>query len=245
MEVASDLTRPSINATESSAVVPPINPVFPTYSQTKYEAETIILAANNKELKNGKKLSTCSLRPCGIYGEGEHILAEHLSTYLKSGISFLIGEPTGKSQYAYAGNIAYSHMLAVKSLLWPEKNRKVAGEVFFLGDDTPIESVGKLVTNLIEPLGCKISQVIPPYWLMWTIGIFLTIVSWFLSFFSNYEIPFHVSGVRYMYKEYTYSWEKLRSTFDYKPKYTYQESLNRSVAFYKYTLGIKEDKKQK
>lgn len=249
MDVANTLAGSIVNGTEESVTVPPTQHFFPVYSTTKYEAEKMVLDANETELKNGKKLTTCALRPCGIYGEGDRLLGESLAVFVNAGIGFLIGEPTGKSQYAYAGNIALAHVLAAKTLLWPSVNDPICGRAFFLGDHTPRESIGKIMEPFATELGVKMATIIPPYWLMYTIGLLLTAFCWIVSFFKYVDIPFHAVVVRYLYAEYTYSWEAAKRALDYEPKYTYEDGFARSMVFYKHLLGIdqktEENKKKK
>ncbi|XP_071828423.1 3 beta-hydroxysteroid dehydrogenase/Delta 5--_4-isomerase type 2-like [Apostichopus japonicus] len=249
IEVANDLKKPSVNASETSVTVPAINPVLCVYSQSKYDAEIMVLRANNKALKNGKKLRTCALRPCGMYGEGEHILTTNLGYFINAGVALRIGEPSGKIQYAYAGNIAYSYVLAVKSLLRPDEKTDISGEAFFLGDDTPLYSIGEMVAQFAKALVAETGTATPPYWLMYTIAFFLTVMCWLVSNIKNWEMPFHTNAVRFMFGEYHYSWEKLQRVLGYKPRYTYKEAFDRSITYYEHYFGLNnksnQNKKQK
>lgn len=104
------------------------------YNETKAIAEDMVLKANDPE--NG--FYTVALRPAGIFGPGDRQLVPGLRTVAKLGQSkFQIGDNNNLFDWTYAGNVADAHVLAAKKLLNPETRDNVAGETFFITNDTP------------------------------------------------------------------------------------------------------------
>ncbi|KAF8846921.1 C-3 sterol dehydrogenase/C-4-like protein [Acephala macrosclerotiorum] len=136
---ASDL----INADERWPVIPAKNQTE-YYSQTKAEAEYLVLAANRSE--SHPKLLTTSLRPAGIFGEGDvQVLPPILAVYFNNQTGFQLGPNTNLFDFTYVGNVAHAHCLASLALLTtsalktpPLDHEKVDGEVFFITNDSPV-----------------------------------------------------------------------------------------------------------
>ncbi|GMG36340.1 unnamed protein product [Ambrosiozyma monospora] len=104
------------------------------YNETKAIAEEMVLRANSFE----DKFYTVALRPAGIFGPGDRQLVPGLRTVLKNGqTKFQVGDNNNLFDWTYAGNVADSHVLAAKKLLDPVEFKNVAGEKFFITNDTP------------------------------------------------------------------------------------------------------------
>ncbi|SMN22532.1 similar to Saccharomyces cerevisiae YGL001C ERG26 C-3 sterol dehydrogenase [Maudiozyma saulgeensis] len=104
------------------------------YNETKAIAEDMVLKANDPT--NG--FYTVALRPAGIFGPGDRQLVPGLRTVAKLGQSkFQIGDNNNLFDWTYAGNVADAHVLAAEKLLNPETRDNVAGETFFITNDTP------------------------------------------------------------------------------------------------------------
>ena len=112
------------------------------YSDTKAQAETLVLEANRK---NGTMLTT-SLRPAGIFGEGD---AQNIPNFIKAcrkrQTNFQLGDNNNLFDFTYVGNVAHAHILAAIALLQTHKlgtepldNERVDGEAFFITNGEPI-----------------------------------------------------------------------------------------------------------
>ncbi|KAA6409892.1 MAG: hypothetical protein FRX48_06505 [Lasallia pustulata] len=112
------------------------------YSETKGFAEQIVLDANRKY---GKML-TVSIRPAGIFGEGDvQIIPSMLKAYDKGQTKFQLGENTNLFDFTYVGNVAHAHVLAAVALMntynmstTPLDYERVDGEAFFITNDSPV-----------------------------------------------------------------------------------------------------------
>lgn len=104
------------------------------YNETKAIAEEMVLKANDP----ANNFYTVALRPAGIFGPGDRQLVPGLRTVAKLGQSkFQIGDNNNLFDWTYAGNVADAHVLAAEKLLNPETRENVAGEAFFITNDTP------------------------------------------------------------------------------------------------------------
>lgn len=105
-------------------------------------AEIAVLAANRKP---SDKFLTCSIRPSGIFGEGDsQLLPGLLQASLRGQSRFQIGENNNLFDYTYVQNVAYAHILAAAGLLetWrrqtaPLDHEKIDGEAFIITNDSP------------------------------------------------------------------------------------------------------------
>ncbi|TPX14249.1 uncharacterized protein E0L32_000643 [Thyridium curvatum] len=111
------------------------------YSETKAEAEEMVLKANEPG-----KLLTCAIRPSGIFGEGDRqAIVGILKVYLERKHRWQVGANDNLCDYTYVENVVHGHLLAVHALLatWalPEPlsaDERVDGEVFIITNDSPI-----------------------------------------------------------------------------------------------------------
>ncbi|TVY29759.1 Sterol-4-alpha-carboxylate 3-dehydrogenase,decarboxylating [Lachnellula hyalina] len=128
------------NADERWPVVPP-HAQHEYYSQTKAEAEALVLAANRSPT-----LLTCSIRPAGIFGEGDvQILPPILNVHYTNRTGFQLGDNTNLFDFTYVVNVAHAHLLAAFGLLATSRastaildHEKVDGEAFFITNCSPV-----------------------------------------------------------------------------------------------------------
>ncbi|MCJ1393619.1 erg26, C-3 sterol dehydrogenase [Xylographa bjoerkii] len=162
-----------------------------SYSDTKAEAEGLVLAANRKHTNSN--MLTCSIRPAAIFGEGDvqMIPAMHLA-YLKGQTGFQLGVNDNIYDFTYVGNIAYAHILATQALLAtharlpsiPIDYERVDGEAFFITNGEPMyfwdfaRTVWKYAGDTREPqknvwviprsIGLPIASIIEwAFWIIW------------------------------------------------------------------------------
>lgn len=112
--------------------------------QIQAAAEEIVLAANRQSPSD---LLTTSLRPAGIFGEGDaQTLAGLLRAQRARRTNIQLGDNTNIFDFTYVGNVAHAHLLAAHALLAtatassvsaPLDYERVDGEVFFVTNDSP------------------------------------------------------------------------------------------------------------
>lgn len=111
------------------------------YSETKAEAEDVVLKANERG-----KLLTVAIRPSGIFGEADTMVTVNMVKAFRQGKwKFQVGDNNNLFDFTYAGNVAHAHLLAARALLathqaktQPLDHERVDGEVFLITNDTPV-----------------------------------------------------------------------------------------------------------
>lgn len=89
---------------------------------------------------------TCSLRPAGIFGEGDvQVLPPIINVFHTNKTGFQLGSNDNIFDFTYVGNVAHAHLLASFALLHTSKlsvppldHEKVDGEAFFITNDSPV-----------------------------------------------------------------------------------------------------------
>ncbi|UKZ73185.1 hypothetical protein TrVFT333_000826 [Trichoderma virens FT-333] len=113
------------------------------YSETKAAAEELVIKANRQE---PSRLLTTSIRPAGIFGEGDvQTLAGLLRAYDNNKSHIQLGDNTNIFDFTYVGNVAHAHLLAARLLIAtaashtiPLSHERVDGEIFFVTNDSPV-----------------------------------------------------------------------------------------------------------
>ncbi|KAH6646445.1 3-beta hydroxysteroid dehydrogenase/isomerase family-domain-containing protein [Truncatella angustata] len=141
--VMSDNKSDLINANENWPVIRGKNQ-SEYYSETKAEAESIVLAANRAE--SHPQLLTASIRPSGIFGEGDMQAVFHMVNIYEQGrTNVQVGENTNLFDWTYVENVAHGHLLAAQALLLTAQSRtipldheRVDGEAFIITNGQPV-----------------------------------------------------------------------------------------------------------
>ncbi|XP_062523117.1 3 beta-hydroxysteroid dehydrogenase type 7-like [Corticium candelabrum] len=211
--------------------------VFGTYGITKQRGEKIVLAANGAKTGRGDgKLVTCALRPTVMYGEEDPF---NVPTPLKLAaftFGYVIPVKGAKNQFqnTYAGNSAWAHVCAMKAALTDPST--VGGQAYFITDDTPAEPYSQFLEPFASRLGYNISSIGIPYWLLFGFAFVLEFVAWLMSPFVRMKLFLRVSALRGATSTHTYSRKKAEEHLGYNPLYGYEESIERSIPYYRKIL---------
>ncbi|KAI9751657.1 MAG: hypothetical protein M4579_005962 [Chaenotheca gracillima] len=233
--VISDLNRELINATEAFPYVPKEKQIE-YYSQTKAEAEALVLAANRDPNPN---MVTCALRPAGIIGEGDvQIIPKMIKALRKGQTGFQLGDNENLFDFTYVGNAAHAHVLAAAGLLAthpstsdssdpPPENGRIDGEPFHITNDSPIyfwdfprtvwrlagdPRTGKSPWVISKGWGLLLATIFE--WLFWIVGATPNL--------TRREVQFSCV-TRY------YSCEKAKMRLGYRPIVGLEEGIRRGV----------------
>jgi sterol-4alpha-carboxylate 3-dehydrogenase (decarboxylating) len=91
---------------------------------------------------NSPTLSTCTIRPSGIFGPGDRTIIPGLYDVIRNKqTAFQVGDNTNLWDFTYVDNVAHAHLLAAENLLTPEKGLvkgSAAGEAFIITNDQPV-----------------------------------------------------------------------------------------------------------
>ncbi|KAL7799164.1 3-beta hydroxysteroid dehydrogenase/isomerase family domain-containing protein [Trichoderma ceciliae] len=205
------------------------------YSETKAAAEELVIKANREE---PSKLLTTSIRPAGIFGEGDvQTLAGFLRAYHNGKSHIQLGENTNIFDFTYVGNVAHAHLLAARLLLItagtrtiPLSHERVDGEVFFITNDSPVyfwdfaRAVWRAAGNEKGTEG------------VWEIprGMSLLLGSASETFFGIIGKPPTFTKLRALVSTMTryYNINKAKRVLRYEPLWTLQEGISRGVGWF-------------
>ncbi|NND66447.1 MAG: NAD-dependent epimerase/dehydratase family protein [Halioglobus sp.] len=124
------------------------------YTETKIEAEKLVLAANGEG-----GLATCALRPDGIWGAGECVMFEALVEKMVDGnFGTRMAGNGAVHDHVHVDNLVHAHLLA-ESALAP--GSAVAGKAYFVSDGHPA-AFFDFVKPFLEGLGREVPKPTVP-----------------------------------------------------------------------------------
>jgi nucleoside-diphosphate-sugar epimerase len=231
-------TGPVVDADETW---PYPDPFTNDYARTKAVAEQRVLAAHGSprapregEDPEAARLATCSIRPCGMYGEGDPYHVANVLRVVRAGrLPFRIGDGRGAFQHVYVGNVAHVHLLALQRLA--EGDEGVGGQSYFVTDDTPAVDFLEFMEHVLEPLG----ETLPPrsrripYPVMLAVGALAEAAAVVCRPFFRFVPTVTRSSVRFVCHTHTFSGEKARRDLGYAPVYSEAEALERTIAWFR------------
>lgn len=225
------------------------------YSRTKTIAEKLVIESNNKEFTNAKgTLATCSIRPAGIYGEGEERHIPRIVNLLYNHVFFFtVGPKNSLVEFVHIENLVSAHIRAAERLMkiplsihqnpklnhtdyiYPDQSNKfgenqrkvVAGQVYFISDCHPINNF-EFFRPMIEGLGYKYPIINMPttfmFYLAWTIEIIHKLVRKFINFQPLTRAEIYKVAVTHYFKP-----DKAFNELQYVPFISYKEGMDRVV----------------
>ena len=214
MDVVVDGRRPIVRGDESLQY--PARMPADTYSRTKIEAEKLILSAN------GPDLATCVLRPAGMYGPRDKYHLPNVIDLARKGRNIRVGNGRALFSHVYSENVAQAHLLAA-SRLYP--GSPIAGESYFITDDTPDENLFDFVAPFLDELGLPRARHSIPYLPAYLLA---SIVEFFLPRsrlcrFSVVQTCVH----------HTFVHSKATRDFGYTPEVAPDEAFRRTAIWFK------------
>jgi len=194
------------------------------YCESKVLGEKAVLQSSND-------LNVCILRPSDIYGEADPYHIDALVDMAKKGVYVRLGNGNSKCQHVYVGNMAYAHVLAA-SHLW-RGNTRLKGEIYFITDG-PSSNFFKFFDTIILGSGYKPfpGNIWLPFWFSYGIGALSEFLSFLVRPFKQYNPKFSRFAVLYTCTDFTFSSKKALNDFNFKPKYTLEEALERTISYY-------------
>jgi nucleoside-diphosphate-sugar epimerase len=198
------------------------------YAHTKALAEQAVIRANGSELR------TCALRPCGIFGEGDPYHVANVLRVVKAGnLPFRIGDGRAAFEHVYVGNVAHAHVLAMRALVEPES--RLAGEIYFITDDTPAVNFFDFMEPILNELGYALppKSRSAPYPLMFALGALLEGFAVACRPVVRFAPTLTRSSVRFVGHDHTFVGDKARRHFDYTPIYSESEAIKRTVDWFR------------
>lgn len=211
--------------------------IIPGYGVTKLRAERIVLGANRTNLSNGLgELYTCAIRPTVTYGEEDPYFFPTIAKATKGTGGFIpkILGAGGKHQITYAGNVAWGHICAKRTL--KESPKGIAGLPVFITDDTPIEDTSRFCNRLSRRT--NVFNIRPSSWSIplifgYFIAFVLEMLVYILNLLFGVKLPFQPRALS-AYSGSLLQYSRLRADIhmNYEPIYNEEQSLDNSVEWY-------------
>lgn len=178
-------------------------------------------------------LKTVSLRPTPFFGEEDrHFFIPFLKyAQTTNGVYHKIRSLDERLQISYVGNVAWSFIKAKDKLVVDDT---IAGEAFFITDDTPIIDIHEHLLPYLYIRGFGTSRFVFPYWIVW---LFLSVICFcfkFIHIFWKFDtnVP-SVNSLNYMCSTFFFNRSKATLRLDYEPIYSPAESMKRSLPYYR------------
>ena len=172
------------------------------YSETKREAEKIVLASNSESFQ------AISIRPRLIWGPNDQSILPALLAMIKAGRFMWIDNGQTKTHTTHIHNLCHAIFLALET----EKN--IGGEAFFVTDDQAT-TFKQFLTELLATQGVTDKFKSIPGWLVRTLALTIE-VPWRLIGI-NAQPPMTRFAANIMSRECTLNIEKIKRELGYNP----------------------------
>ena len=173
-----------------------------------------------------------ALRPNVMYGPGDPYFVTNALKGAKSrrGILTRVGNGEALFQQAYVGNIAWAHVAANQALA---RHDDVGGQVYFVTDDTPLMNTFEFMKPFVESRGFTVSSYSVPYAFVYCMLLAGETACWLLQPLKKIELGTPLCSLIYINKTFYFSRARAERMLGYQPLYAYEESLSRSMDFYR------------
>jgi len=182
------------------------------YPATKAEAERLVLAANDGELK------TTALRPHLIWGPGDPHILPRLAAKVRKGRLALPGV-NKRIDTVFVENAALAHVLALSEL---QGQARCAGKAYFISNDEPLPQ-GEIIQRLLGAIGISAEIRPVPAWLAKAAGA-LCETAWPLLGLKS-EPPVTRFSANQLSTAHWYNISAAKRDLAYQPEFTIAEGL--------------------
>ena len=188
------------------------------YPATKAIAEKLVVRANGND-----GLLTTSLRPHLIFGPGDNHLIPKILQRAQARKLFIVGDGTNKVDVTYVENAADAHLQAADHL---RPGSPVAGQVYFISQGEPV-ALWEFLNQLLERLGIpRVTKAIS-YHTASCLGAALELIWRLFALRGEPRMTRFLASQ--LAKSHYFDISKARRDFDYSPKITLSEGLDRLV----------------
>jgi 3beta-hydroxy-Delta5-steroid dehydrogenase / steroid Delta-isomerase len=215
--------KPVLNGDESQ---PYASRFLDLYSETKAEAEKLVLSAN------GNGLYTAALRPGGIWGPDHdcYMFAKFIDQLGKGKLVATIGGPDSIIDNTHVENLVRAEILAARKLA--ENPEAIGGQAYFIMDEEPMNLM-EWFRPLIEGLGHRVPERSIPALPMY----FFAFLAEVLHFIGGPK-PFMTRlEVHNLTAKFTFRCDKARRDLGYRPAIGNGKGMEECVRFYRECLN--------
>lgn len=190
------------------------------YTETKVVAEKWVLA------QNGQGILTCSIRPSGIWGEGDQTMFRHMFQQMVDGLlQARVGSGKARLDNSYVHNLVHGQILAAQHLV---EGGTSPGQAYFINDGEPVNMFA-FSRPVIEAVGYPYPKMKVPAALVKGIMAFWQ----FLHFkFGLKEPPIPPLAVERIAIDNFFSIAKAKRDLGYEPLFNTQQGLKQCIPYY-------------
>ncbi|KAJ2802985.1 erg26, C-3 sterol dehydrogenase [Coemansia helicoidea] len=188
------------------------------YSETKAIAEKLVLEYNDRG-----GMRTAALRPSGIFGPGDRQMTPGALLAQRRNFPVLVQVGSGDSlfDFTYVGNLADVHLLCADKL----HEDGVAGEVFFITNDQPINMWAFMRMLWAEVGDTRSPKLVIPTFVAAAILAILRLLA--AVRLVKHDVPF-VFGMTFTPRYFNIA--KAKERLGYTPRVPYREGVSVAVA---------------
>ena len=206
--------RPSVEVDEDAPYAEPSR--VDHYSRSKCLAEQKVLAASSDSL------TTCALRPNGIYGPREDFITQKVLGLVRwmRGLPFAL-DRAQRTDWTFVYNLVWAHLLCMATP--PEQ---VRAKAFFITDGEAVHTMDGFMDAFLAPLGFRVRRIVPVPSFLMTLGC--TLSEWLchvLSPIVRIAPAFTRAEAQKAVATNTHSIERARAVLGYEPLISTSEGL--------------------
>ncbi len=197
------------------------------YSRSKTAAEQMTIAADCATMR------TCSIRPCGMFGEDDPYHIGRFLQALRAGqLKMRVGDGSTRFEHVYVGNVAWTHAAAVADLLGDAT--ALAGNCYFV-TDRPAENF----LDFFAPLAVELGFTLPPpnrylpTGIARALGAAVEFLTWPISRVSGWTPSLTRASVAAITTDTTFKTDRIWSDLGQGPKYDPELSMRQTIDWYK------------
>lgn len=203
------------------------------YCESKVRGELLV-----KEACDGQLRATI-LRPSDIYGPADPYHMKALIGMAKTGFYARLGRGKSKSQHIFVGNMAWAHVLALNALM---KGRTgLIGEAYLMTDAAPINFF-RFFDQIVAKAGYRIrpKNLWIPRVVAYPLGAISESIAFLIRPVKRYNPGLSIFAVNYTCTDFIFNSSRAEEHFDFVPKYTEEEAIEATAAFYKKKMNRSE-----
>jgi len=191
------------------------------YTETKVAAEKFVLSQDGCS-----GMLTCSIRPSGIWGQGDQTMFRKLFESVIAGhVKVLIGRSTAKLDNSYVHNLIHGFILAAEHLV---PGGTAPGQAYFINDGEPI-NMFEFSRPVIEACGQRWPRLRVSGRLVHAV---MTASQWLHFRFGLPRPLLEPLAVERLYLDNYFSIDKARRDLGYAPLFTTQHAMRECLSYY-------------
>ncbi len=198
------------------------------YAKSKVMAEKLVLESNNES----DSFNTCAIRPHLVWGPGDpHLIPRLLERGRKKQLK-KVGDCNNLVDISYVENVAEAHILVARNL---ENTRTAAGQAYFISQGDPVKLwdwIDELFFEMkVDSIDSRVSFGTAYY-----AGAFLE--GFHKLFLPNQEPRMTRFLAEQLAKSHCFSIDKAKKDFDYFPRISTKEGMERLSKWYETQKGV-------